>query len=135
MFDLAPVSPAKLNPSRILIRMTGGEVSPPVLFSALDTLDTGKKINKRKRHIIVDTMGLLLRVTVHPDNVQDRDGTLLVLSKLWGRFSRLRLLWADSGCAGVLVEWVMSALRCSLGIVKRSDDQRGFKVLPRRWVV
>jgi len=97
--------------------------------------DAGKKINRRKRHIVVDPMGLLLWVVVHPANVQDRDGALLVLSKLWGICPRLRLIWADGGYAGTLVAWVMTYLCCCLVIVKRRDDQRGFKVLPRRWVV
>jgi putative transposase len=84
---------------------------------------------------MVDTMGMLLLVVVHPAHFQDRDGALLVLSKLWGMFPRLRLIWADGGYAGALVEWVMTYLGCSLVIVKRTDDQRGFKLLPRRWVV
>ena len=59
-----------------------------------------------KRHIIVDTMGLLLAVVVHPANIQDRDGAKLVIDKLIGRFPRMRLVWADAGYAGKLVEWV-----------------------------
>ena len=55
--------------------------------------DAGKKVNGRKRHIIVDTMGLLLAVVVHPANIQDRDGAKLVIDKLTGRFPRMRLVW------------------------------------------
>lgn len=72
---------------------------------------------------------------VHPANLQDRDGALLVLSKLWGLFPRLRLIWADGGYAGSLVEWVMTHLCCTLRIVKRTNKTAGFQVLPRRWVV
>lgn len=87
---------------------------------------------------MVDTLGLILAVVVHPADVQDRDGAKLVLGLLKGRFSRLRLIWADGGYAGHLVEWVRDLRtrnRLRLEIVKRSDDAKGFVVLPRRWVV
>jgi putative transposase len=80
-------------------------------------------------------MGLLLRVIVHPANLQDRDGALLVLCRLASEFPRLRLIWADGGYAGQLIDWVLTALICTLVIIKRSDDTQGFQVLPRRWVV
>ncbi len=89
----------------------------------------------RKRHIVVDTLGLLLAVVVHAASLQDRDGAKLVLAKLVGRFPRLELIWADGGYAGQLVEWVKTILGWTLAIVKRSDDAHGFQVLPRRWVV
>ena len=88
----------------------------------------------RKRHIVVDTMGLLLAVTVHAANVQDRDGAKLVLQKLAGRFPRLQLIWADGGYAGQLITWVQELGGWLLEIVKRPDESR-FVVLPRRWVV
>jgi putative transposase len=97
--------------------------------------DAGKKIKGRKRHILVDTIGLLLLVVVHAGDVQDRDGAKLVLARIRGRFTRLRLIWADGGYAGQLVSWVKEQLRVVLEIVKRSDDVVGFEVLPRRWVV
>jgi putative transposase len=97
--------------------------------------DAGKKVNGRKRHILVDTLGLLLMVVVHAANVQDRDGARLVLERAKGRFPRLQLIWADGGYTGKLVEWVKSVCRWVLEIVKRSDDGKGFQVLPRRWVV
>ena len=89
----------------------------------------------RKRHIVVDTLGLLLVVLVHAASVQDRDGAKDLLRKLKGHFSRLLLIWADGGYAGKLVEWVKRFGHWTLEIVKRSDDVKGFKVLPRRWVV
>ena len=97
--------------------------------------DAGKKINGRKRHIVVDTMGLLLWVIVHSAGMQDRDGAKLVLAAIKGRFGRLALIWADSAYAGQLVTWVHRQLRCVLEIVKRNPSSQGFEVLPRRWVV
>ena len=97
--------------------------------------DAGKKIKGRKRHIVVDTLGLLLMVLVHAADIQDRDGAKLVLAKMRGRFPRLQLIWADGGYAGKLVEWVKSACGWILEIVRRCDDVRGFHVLPHRWIV
>ncbi len=80
-------------------------------------------------------MGLLLAVVVHPANIQDRDGAKLVIDKLIGRFPRMRLVWADAGYAGKLVEWVWALTGWALEIVKRPRDSHRFQVLPRRWVV
>ena len=91
-------------------------------------------MNGRKRHLVVDTMGLLLAVAVHAASVQDRDGAKLVLLKLKDRFPRLQLIWADGGYAGQLVEWVHRFGDWLLQIVPRAE-QKGFVVLPRRWVV
>ena len=89
----------------------------------------------RKRHIIVDTIGLLLAVVVHPADIQDRDGAKLVINKLMGRFPRLRLIWADAGYAGRLVDWAQALGGYVLAIVRRPRDSHRFEVLPRRWVV
>ena len=97
--------------------------------------DAGKKINGRKRHIVVDTIGLLLCVMVHSAGIQGRDGARLVLAAIKGRFGRLALVWADSAYAGQLVTWVHRHLRCVLEIVRRNPSSQGFEVLPRRWVV
>lgn len=97
--------------------------------------DGGKKINGRKRHIAVDTLGLLLAVIVTPASVQDRDGAHTLLALLRERFTRIKLVWADGGYAGRLVLWAKSSLHLAVTIVKRSDDVTGFVVLPRRWVV
>ena len=80
-------------------------------------------------------MGLLLAVVVHPANIQDRDGAKLVIDKLTGRFPRMRLVWADAGYAGKLIEWVWALTGWALEIVKRPRDSHHFQVLPRRWVV
>ncbi len=97
--------------------------------------DGGKKINGRKRHIAVDTLGLLLAVVVTAASVQDRDGACPLLAVLRERFSTITLVWADGGYAGRLVDWAAGVLRLTVTVVKRSDDTRGFVVLPRRWVV
>lgn len=96
--------------------------------------DAGKKVKGRKRHILVDTLGLLLVVVVHAADIQDRDGAKLVLEKARRSFSRLRLIWADGGYAGQLVDWVKSVCSWVLEIVKRNADTQGFQLLPRRWV-
>jgi len=80
-------------------------------------------------------MGLLLAVVVHAANIQDRDGAKLVLAKLVGKFSRLKLIWADGGYAGQLIDWTRQLGHWILEIVKRSDDVTGFQVLPKRWIV
>ena len=97
--------------------------------------DAGKKVNGRKRHIVVDTLGLLLMVMVLPANIQDRDGARQLLAKVFRVYGSVRCLWADGGYAGALVGWVQRVSRCVLEIVRRSDTVRGFTVLPRRWVV
>lgn len=97
--------------------------------------DAGKKINGRKRHILVDTMGLILMVVVHAASIQDRDGAKLIFEKIYHVFPKLHLIWADAGYAGSLVDWVKYFIGCGLEIVKRCDLTNGFKILPRRWVV
>jgi putative transposase len=87
---------------------------------------------------LVDTLGLLVAVLVHPANVQDRDGARLLLGVLGKAWRRIRLIWADGAYAGTLIDWVRNLRqrnRITLEIVRRSDDVKGFKVLPRRWVV
>jgi len=97
--------------------------------------DAGKKIKGKKRHILVDTTGLLVGAVVHPADIQDRDGGVLVLASLFDRFPLLRKLFADAGYQGPKFRSGVTKLRPRLNveIVKRSDA--GFKVLPRRWVV
>jgi transposase len=99
--------------------------------------DAGKKINGTKRHIAVDTAGLLLTVLVTAASVQDRDAAKPLLWNLRKAFPSVRLAWADGGYAGKLVTWAAARLKpkLTLEIVKRPDDLHTFKVLPRRWVV
>ena len=94
-----------------------------------------EKVNGRKRHLLVDVMGLVLAVVVHSAGIQDRDGAKLVFERIEGRYPRLRLVWADGGYAGKLVSWVEASCGTTLEIVKRNDDLKGFHVLPRLWVV
>ena len=89
----------------------------------------------RKRHLVVDTLGLLLAVVVHAANIQDRDGAKLVLTKLVGRFPRLQVIWADAAYAGRLVSWAQCTGGWLLTVVRRRPDSHSFEVLPRRWVV
>ncbi|MEQ4206280.1 IS5 family transposase [Actinopolymorpha sp. B9G3] len=96
--------------------------------------DAGKKINGRKRHIVVDTLGLLLVVMVTAASVQDRDAAKPLLQRLARSFCRIKLVFADSGYAGKLVDWALQQLKLTLQIVKRTD-KHSFQVLPRRWVV
>jgi len=98
--------------------------------------DAGKKVKGRKRHILVDTLGHLLNVVVHPADIQDRDGAKLLLNALLPILKlRLRKIWADGGYRGTLIEWVQHNLNIVLEIVSVPSDQKGFAVLPRRWVV
>ena len=97
--------------------------------------DAGKKINGRKRHILVDTLGLLMAVKVHAADIQDRDGCKLLFESCRELLPRLFLVWADGGYRGKLIEWVAVTCWWVLEIVKRNDDTTGFEVLPHRWVV
>lgn len=96
--------------------------------------DAGKKIAGRKRHVVVDTLGLLLAVVVTAANVSDVAGARQVLSRArdWG--PRLRLLWADQAYAGV-VGWAAATYRWTVQLVRKLAEQHTFTVLPRRWVV
>jgi putative transposase len=98
--------------------------------------DAGKKVKGRKRHILVDTLGLLIAVVVTGANVQDYHGAKPVLGTVKDRCPRLKVVWAD----GIyekqwLIDWVRTQCGWELTITKRSDKEKGFKVLPKRWVV
>ena len=103
--------------------------------------DAAKKVTGRKRHLLVDTMGLILLVMVHPADIQDRDGARSLLFWLvggggGGRFPRLQLIWADAGYVGHLVAWVMQTFgsRLRLEIVYRTEEHK-FSVVKWRWIV
>jgi putative transposase len=100
--------------------------------------DAGKKVSGRKRHMAVDCLGLLLGIMVTPASTQDRDAARPLIRTLVQTFGRLQLIWADGGYLGALVNWVKQLRpfgKLHLEIVRRSDQARGFEVLPRRWVV
>lgn len=102
----------------------------------------------RKRHILVDTMGLVLKTRVHPADVQDRDGARLLLAGLENRFPRLAKLWVDAAYQGPCATWIAETLGWDVEVVRKppirirlpADQEppprpKGFQVLPRRWVV
>lgn len=105
-------------------------------------VDVYKQVNGRKRHIIVDTLGLLLLVVVHSASIQDAAGGKHILQSLfdkikhsvYNRWHRLKLVWADGGYSHI-VAWVKKNLGWTLEIKKRPQDAKGFVLLPRRWVV
>jgi len=100
--------------------------------------DAGKQVNGRKRHILVDTLGLLLVVCVTAASTQDRDGARRLLEVLTKQWTRLRLIWADAASAGELIEWVWQLRhrrRLNLEIVRRAQGSKGFVVQPKRWIV
>jgi putative transposase len=92
-------------------------------------------VTGRKRHVLVDTLGLLLVVVVHAANIQESDGAKLVLARALGRFPRLRLIWADQGYKAHFVAWAQGVRDWAIEIVARPAGAKGFVLLPRRWVV
>jgi transposase len=98
--------------------------------------DAGKKIKGRKRHILTDTLGLLVGAIIHTADIQDRDGAPAVLASIRSSFPWLRHVFADGGYAGEKLEAALNGKGdWTLEIVKRSDTAKGFVLLPRRWVV
>ncbi len=120
--------PAPVRPS-----LTANRSKPPK--GGPRGYDAGKRVKGRKRHILVDTRGLLLAAAVHPADIQDRDGARLVLERLAGKHDRLRVIWADGAYGGKLVAWAKAMGGWSLELVRRSPGLGTFQVLPRRWVV
>jgi putative transposase len=105
-------------------------------------VDVHKQVNGRKRHIIVDVLGLLLLVVVHNVSIQDAAGGKKTLQTLfdqvkgsvYNRWCRIKLVWADGAYAS-LADWAQKNLGWNIEIKKRPQDAKGFVVLPRRWVV
>ena len=99
--------------------------------------DAGKKIKGKKRHILVDTQGLLMHAIVHATDIQDRDGGAFVMATMFGLYPFLMKLYADGGYQGPLFRRAVAKImaRLNVEIVKRSDHAKGFVVLPKRWVV
>lgn len=148
-WEAAGVTQQVLDMLRDRVRLAAGRAAEPSAaiidsqsVKAAETValisrgyDAGKKINGRKRHIAVDTLGLLLCVLVTAASVQDRDAGRTLLQHLATGCRRIRLVWADGGYAGKLVDFARDRLGVILRIVKRPDHTQGFHVLPRRWVV
>ena len=100
--------------------------------------DAGKKVLGRKRHLLVDTLGLLITVVIHAASISETAGARMVLSELESQFWRLQLIWLDGGYMDSLFEWIKTLKRwrkIRIERVKRSDTQKGFQVLPKRWIV
>ena len=98
--------------------------------------DAGKKVTGRKRHTLVDTLGLLMKVVVTAGDVQDRDGAKRLLEGLTEEaMKRLKLIWADGSYRGDLIDWVENLFGWKLQIVEKPKDQNGFQALPKRWIV
>ncbi len=97
----------------------------------------GKKIKGKKRHILVDTTGLMLQAIVHAADIQDRDGGAMVMATLFGLYPFLLKLYADAGYQGPVFQTAVKKIMAQVDveIVKRSDQAKGFVVLPKRWVV
>jgi putative transposase len=116
--------------------------------------DGGKKLSGRKRHLLVDTMGLLLKVVVHAADIQDREGVKLLLEPIKGRFPRISLVWVDNGYTGTGRTWIKEHMDWEVVVVSHPrrprgmwvlpgqeidwslfERPKGFRHLPRRWVV
>jgi transposase len=101
--------------------------------------DAGKRVRGRKRHLLVDTGGLLLHRVVHSASVQDRAGAKLVLNGLHAEYPQLGLVWVDGGYVNTvdagLIAWAHAHEDIEIVVVPRNADVKGFQVLPRRWVV
>ena len=80
-------------------------------------------------------MGFVLEAVVHAADIQDRDGAKLVFRRVRKHFQKLKLIWADGGYAGKLIAWVNRYHHRTLEIIKRTDDLKGFRVVPKRWIV
>ena len=98
--------------------------------------DAGKKIKGRKRHIVTDMTGNMLEGNVHGADVQDRDGALDLINRTCDNYPALKKLFADDGYAGEKLTTAVAHIEAlAVEIVKRSDQVRGFVVLPKRWIV
>ena len=107
----------------------GARIDPP-------GYDAGKKVKGKKRHLLVDTLGLILAIAVHPADLQDRDGALLVLDRQTRRlFPFLETIFADGAYGGEKLRRAMADAAWRIELVKRSAQAKGFEVIPRRWVV
>ena len=105
------------------------------LVPGLRGYDANKKVKGRKRHLLVDTLGLVMKVKVTPADVQDRDGARLLLKALPGTAKCLRKIWVDAAYRGKLMEWVASKFKFHLEVVAKEKGTKGFQILARRWIV
>ena len=112
------------------------ESAEGIVPSATSGYDSHKNVNGRKRHLLVDTLGLLIAVAVSAASVPDRDGAVILLLAAGNRGTRPALVWADHGYSGsTWIAWALDKLGTVITIVEQPKNQKGFTVLPRRWVV
>ena len=112
------------------------ESAEGVVPAATSGYDQHKNVNGRKRHLLVDTLGLLIAVAVSAASVPDRDGAVILLLAAGNRGTRPARIWADHGYAGAAwIAWALQKLGTVITIVEQPKNQKGFQVLPRRWVV
>jgi putative transposase len=119
------------EPSAGIIDSQSAKIVANIGFSGFDG---AKKVNGRKRHIVTDTLGLLLAVVVHEASLSDREGAETVLVKVRTGFKRIKTIFADQGYTGKLIARARVTLRMTIEIIKRTEV-RAFHILPRRWVV
>ena len=96
--------------------------------------DAGKKIKGIKRHIMVDTLGLILAIVIQRASVQDRDGATSVIEKMQERWIKIIKIFADGGYRGKLIDKIKQAFNIDIEIIKR-NELHTFKILPMRWIV
>ena len=105
-------------------------------LAGIKGFDAGKLIQGRKRHLLVDTLGLIMVVVVTAASVQERHGAKLLFNAFTGSCKKLRRIWVDGGYSGPkLAQWVAERFHITVETVLRSDEVKGFKLLPHRWVV
>jgi transposase len=127
--------PRRSGPAGVLAPHVPAPAAPVAADKDSRGFDAGKKVNGRKRHIAVDTLGLLVCVLVTAASVQDRTAARDLLTRLRGVCPTIRHLWADSGYTGTLLAWARSLFDLTIEIVAKLAGQTTFVVLPRRWVV
>jgi transposase len=136
---------------RVLVRLAAGRSPEPsagivdaqsvhesaegVVPAATSGYDSHKNVNGRKRHLLVDTLGLLIGVIVTPAGAQDRAGAAMLLKRARARGRRLALVWGDKAYNGDWRHWAQRELAVTIQVVEQAQGQKGFQVLPRRWVV
>ena len=109
-------------------------VKNTLVSSEVKGFGAGKKIKGIKRHIIVDTLGLILAVVIQSASVQDRDGAIDIVSRLCESWKKVVRIFADGSCTGQLIDIIKAKFKIELEIIKK-DDLHTFKILPKRWIV
>jgi transposase len=112
------------------------ESAEGVVPAATSGYDSHKNVNGRKRHLLTDTLGLLIAVAVSAASVPDRDGAVTLLLRAGARGTRPGRVWADRAYHGsIWIAWALDKLGTVIEIVEQPKNQKGFQVLPRRWVI